>query len=246
MQPYPQAPQGGYPQFQDGHAPQQPGPQPGFNVVHNNPYGQPQQPQYQPGPQYPQPQTAYPGMPGAVYVPPPQYGMPMQGAPMADHDKERLIRIEVDMIDRHLSTGCYCVYNAWLYIVAVISIIALCNYGSRMISVPSNAVSFIEGILTFAYSFSMINALKKKKLEQVELGFKLAIGVAIITPITLYINFSNYGYLTSTEIAQRTVSAYIPYAIFHFLAMIYPILKIRKHIKAREEVVKRSSISFDI
>jgi len=149
--------------------------------------------------------------------------------------------MEVETIDKHLSTGLYFCYNILLYIVAIFMLRSMCYSAYHMISTPSNVYSLIRETSFFAYAICMIVALRSKKVSYAGLGLMLAIVAIILTPITLYLGWSSSGYWTSSEILKKIAFILAPYCI-----SIFPVLKVRSHLQEREYIVKGSRLSWDL
>ncbi len=219
MQPGPQDPsQGAYPQFQG--APQQPG----FQVVHNNPYSQPQ--------------------PG--YVPPPQYVMVNQYNQAPTNPNELRLRTEINLIDHRLSSGCYNCYYILLHISAVFEILNLISTGFSIYADIFNVVYFLGALISTAFVISMIDAMKNKKLDKAELGLKLALVSAVIGLVTMYF-WSRYiaKVLESEEAGWTVMGLFVVFAILNLFLSIFPILKVRDRLKAREALLEQLKQPFN-
>ncbi len=105
--------------------------QPGFAVQHNNPYAQQPQAYLLPN-QYAGPQPAVNPQPIVVVV------------PQQEKQTHSANQVEINQIDRHLSTGGYDFYRCWLYVMLICS-----GLGSLAVFNGSqNATITIEGRLS--------------------------------------------------------------------------------------------------
>jgi len=224
MQSYDQAqgpPQNTYPRFDDGQQ------QSGFAVAHNNPYsqGQPVQP---------------------MYVPPTQYGMPVQpGFPGQIDDA---VEGQIRQIDHDLDSGCWACFNCWMYVVAIFSALSTI-IGILIISVYLPGVVMVgQAIVGVAYAVTMINVLKYKNLDKAVLGVNLAYadGALMIISLTLqrlYImpHIDYYQYFGTTP----GIGTFAFYVCIWGLLVIMPAMKIKEHVQRRESLISKSTHSFN-
>jgi len=214
---------------------QQPGSQPGFAIAHNNPYAQ--QGQNAQSPQYPQQ-----GQPG--YVPPAQYGMPMLN-PQGYGDRKS--QMEVQLIDKNLSSGCYSVWNCWLYVMIIEGIVGMYAGGKGMLAWWSYVFFFLNGIVTFIFAITMIGAMKKKDLAKAEVGVKLALMNLVFILGSLYAQYSAYAYFIGSFQAKNIITMAATGGLLYFsFSQLFPAFKIKKHLQSRETFMQKTNIPYNV
>jgi len=222
MQPYPQDPnQGGYPRFDQP----QPGVQPGFAVQHNNPYAQP--------------------VPGQAYIPPTQYGDP-QAFPAVPQQDNLVTEMEVRQIDQHLSSGCYSCYNVLLYLIVIGGFFAIFAGVSSMFAWIPFVFTALEGACAVAYAFTMLDALKNKRVEKAELGVKLSLATAVLLLGSYFAQYTWIVRQLGSQYATSVLYGIVPSYIVLFFVYINPAMKIKGHLERREAVLQKGSNPYNV
>ena len=91
-----------------------------------------------------------------------------------------MTQTEIHLIDHCLNCGCYYCYYILLHIAFVVDVLSLLTNFVSISNDVANLLFVAQSPVSLAFSLIMIGAMKNKKLEKAELGFKFAVIVSVL------------------------------------------------------------------
>ena len=242
---------------QDSGAPYYQGP-PQNQYQNTNMYPAPNQPSYQyPQQQYQQGQPMVYGNQPAGYLPPNQYGAGVSAEEAALQNKQRDLTIQINAIDKRLSSGGYQCFYVWMWISLVLQVLSvfsgLNSDSADSDSTDSSNVTFNPTAIALGTCWVLLQnvaeiiAIKKKNLLFSTIGaLCFAINTVVLIGVEIWLITLDVALSNDTtddqaaiDIVEMILSIYMTaVGIMLFLQFItlYASVKVWKYLKERSSL----------
>ncbi len=166
--------------------------------------------------------------------------IPPQGVYMNADQSSLVANLEVQEIDKKLSSGCYACYHCWTYVILVSACLTALQAVINVFTHPIFIVSILNSVVEVAFAIGMQEVLKNKRLQESGATCCLALTCSALVGVVCFIQRDAYVELFGAEAAYGFFAGLF---VYYGLVYIFPAYHVKGLLERREAAIVNASQS---